>query len=50
MKKFLCRLFGHRWRCLMRRNNMHEDGWHGSAMSGWYCDRCEHMDWQQWDF
>ena len=50
MNKLLCKIFGHRWRCLMRHVIIREEAWSGSCLSGWRCDRCGEQDHQQWDF
>lgn len=46
--RLFCRIFGHRWRCLYWRH-WGEDVRAGSMNTGWYCDRCEARDHQQWD-
>ena len=47
--KFLCMVFGHRWRQLGVWNFGGDDR-RPSSITAWRCDRCHHTETKQWDF
>ena len=49
IRKFICWLIGHRYRCLYRHLWGLEGNFSGSSTTAWECQCCGHQDYQQWD-
>lgn len=48
MRKFICWIIGHRYRCLYHR--LHEIGdVNDCVVTNWECQCCGKQDYQQWD-
>ena len=49
INKLWCKLFGHRWRCIMMYTRCDQYGLAHLTVSGFICDRCKVTDRQRWD-